>query len=50
MSNKFKAIVLNQSGDKFTREIQNLDKFFFKSGDVLVKVSYSGLNLSLIHI
>ena len=44
MSNKFKAIVLNQSGDKFTREIQNLDKFFFKSGDVLVKVSYSGLN------
>ena len=44
MSDKFKAIVLNQSGDKFTREIQTLDKSFFKTGDVLVKVDYSGLN------
>ena len=50
MSEKFKAIVINQSGDKFTREIKNLEKSFFKSGDVLVKVDYSGLNLSLIHI
>ena len=44
MSEKFKAIVLNQSGDKFSREIKNLDKSFFKSGDVLVKIEYSGLN------
>ena len=44
MSNKFKAIVLNQSGDKFSREIKTLDKNFFKVGDVLVKVDYSGLN------
>ena len=44
MDNKFKAIVLNQSGEKFSREIKNLDKSFFKSGDVLVKVDYSGLN------
>ena len=44
MSNKFKAIVLNQSGDKFSREIKTLDKSFFKVGDVLVKVDYSGLN------
>jgi len=44
MNNKFKAIVLNQSGDKFSREIKTLDKSFFKSGDVLVKVDYSGLN------
>jgi len=44
MSDKFKAIVLNQSGDKFSREIKNLDKSFFKSGDVLVKIDYSGLN------
>jgi len=44
MSNKFKAIVLNQSGDKFSREVKNLDTSFFKSGDVLVKVDYSGLN------
>ncbi len=44
MSDKFKAIVLNQSGDQFSREVKNLDKSFFKNGDVLVKVDYSGLN------
>jgi len=44
MSDKFKAIVLNQSGEKFSREIKILDKSFFKSGDVLVKIDYSGLN------
>jgi alcohol dehydrogenase/acrylyl-CoA reductase (NADPH) len=44
MNNKFKAIVLNQSGVRFSREIKTLDKSFFKSGDVLVKVDYSGLN------
>ena len=44
MSNNFKAIVLNQSGDQFSREVKNLDKSFFKSGEVLVKVDYSGLN------
>ena len=44
MIDKFKAIVLNQSGDKFSREIKTLDKSFFKIGDVLVKVDYSGLN------
>ena len=44
MSDKFKAIVLNQSGSQFSREIKTLDKSFFKDGDVLVKVDYSGLN------
>ena len=44
MSEKFKAIVLNQSGDKFSRDVKTLDKSFFKTGDVLVKVDYSGLN------
>ena len=44
MSEKFKAIVLNQSGEKFSREIKTLDKSFFKSGNVLVKIDYSGLN------
>ena len=44
MSDKFKAIVLNQSGDKFLREIKVLDKSFFKTGDVLVKTQYSSLN------
>ena len=44
MNDKFKAIVLNQFGEKFSREIKTLDKNFFKSGDVLVKVDYSSLN------
>ena len=44
MSNKFKAIVLNQFDNHFSREIKTLDKSFFKSGDVLVKVEYSSLN------
>ena len=44
MSDKFKAVVLNQSGDQFSREIKTLDKSFFKNGDVLVKIDYSSLN------
>ena len=44
MTNKFKAIVINQSGDQFSREIKTLDKSFFKSGYVLVKIDYSSLN------
>ena len=40
MSDKFKAIVLNQLGDQFSREIKTLDKSFFKTGEVLVKVEY----------
>ena len=44
MISKFKAIVINQTADEFSREIKTLDRSFFKSGDVLVKVDYSGLN------
>ena len=44
MSEKFKAILLNQEGEKFSREIKEIDKNFLKHGDVLVKVEYSGLN------
>ena len=44
MSDKFKAIVLNQSGKEFSREIKTLEKSFFKTGNVLVKIDYSGLN------
>ena len=55
MSNEFKAILLNQEGENFTREIKSLDRSFLKHGDVTVKVDYSDLNfkdgmLSLIHI
>ena len=38
MSDKFKAIVINQEGEKFSREIKEVDKSFLKHGDVLVKV------------
>ena len=44
MGDKFKAIVLNQSGDQFSREIKTLDKKFFKVGNVVVKIEYSSLN------
>ena len=44
MSQNFKAIVLNQSGDKFSREVKTLDKNFLNTGDVLVNVDYSDLN------
>jgi len=44
MSDKFKAIVLNQSGNDFSREVKVLDKNFFKAGNVLIKVEYSDLN------
>ena len=44
MSNKFKAIVIDQKSEKFSREIKELDTSFLDQGDVLVKVDYSDLN------
>ena len=44
MSEKFKALVINQEGENFTREIKEVDKSFWKHGDVTVKVEYSDLN------
>ena len=44
MSDNFKALVVNQDGEKFTREVKSIDKSFLKDGDVLVKVDYSDLN------
>ena len=44
MSDNFKSLVVNQTGESFTREIKSVDKNFLKHGDVLVKVEYSGLN------
>ena len=41
---KFKALVLNQEGESFTREIKSIDKSFLKHGDVTIKVEYSDLN------
>ena len=44
MSDQFKALVLNQEGDNFTREVKSVDKSFLKHGDVTIKVDYSDLN------
>jgi acrylyl-CoA reductase (NADPH) len=44
MSEKFKALVINQEGENFTREVKSIEKNFLKHGDVLVKIDYSGLN------
>ena len=44
MSDKFKAIVINNQNNKFTREIQELDHSSLKDGNVLVKIDYSSLN------
>ena len=44
MSNQFKALILNQDGESFTREVKSIEKNFLKHGDVSVKVEYSGLN------
>ena len=44
MSDNFKALVISQEGENFTREVKSIDKSFLKHGDVLVKVDYSDLN------
>ena len=44
MSDNFKALVINQEGENFTRTISNLNLDFLKDGDVLVKIDYSDLN------
>ena len=44
MPEKFKALVINQEGESFTREVKELDLGFLNEGEVLVKVDYSDLN------
>ena len=44
MSDQFKALILNQEGEIFSRDIKSIDKSFLKHGDVTVKVDYSDLN------
>ncbi len=44
MSAKFKALIVNQEGENFTREVKPIDKSFLKHGDVTVQVDYSDLN------
>ena len=44
MTEKFKALVIDNQGEKFTREVKELDQSALKDGNVLVKVDYSSLN------
>ena len=44
MSDKFKAIVIDNQNEKFTRDIKELDTSHFKDGNVLIKIDYSSLN------
>ena len=37
MSDQFKALVLDQKGEEFTREVKTLDQSFLKHGDVTIK-------------
>jgi alcohol dehydrogenase/acrylyl-CoA reductase (NADPH) len=44
VSDQFKALIINQEGDNFTRKVKSIDKSFLKHGDVTIKVDYSDLN------
>ena len=44
MSEKFKAIVINNQNENFSREIKEISANDLKDGNVLVKVDYSSLN------
>ncbi len=44
MSKKFKAIVIDNQNEKFTREVKEIGVDTLKDGNVLVKIDYSTLN------
>ena len=44
MSEKFKAVVIDNQNEKFSRDVKELDTSALKDGNVLVKVDYSSLN------
>jgi len=44
MVDKFKALVIDNQNENFTRNVQELDASALKDGNVLVKVDYSSLN------
>jgi acrylyl-CoA reductase (NADPH) len=44
MTNKFKALIIDNQNENFTRSIHDLDTSALKDGNVLVKVDYSSLN------
>ncbi len=44
MPDQFKALIVNQEGENFTREVKSIDKSFLKHGNVTIQVDYSDLN------
>ena len=44
MPETFKALVINQDGENFSREVKELNFDFLNEGEVLVKIQYSDLN------
>ncbi len=44
MTVKFKAIVIDNQKEKFTRDIKEIDSSHLKDGNVLIKIDYSSLN------
>ena len=44
MTVKFKAVIIDNQNEKFTRDIKELDTSHLKDGNVLVKIDYSSLN------
>jgi len=44
MADSFKAVVLNNQNENFTREVKELNLDHFKDGEVLVKIDFSDLN------
>jgi len=44
MTNKFKALIIDNQNENFTRSVQELETSALKDGNVLVKVDYSSLN------
>ena len=44
MQEKFKAIVIDNQNEKFSRNIKEISKDELKDGNVLVKIDYSSLN------
>ena len=44
MSEEFKAVVIDNKNEKFSRQIQNINLNELRDGNVIVKVDYSSLN------
>ena len=44
MPNTFKAIVIDNQNENFSREVKEIDQNFLGDNEVLVKVDYSDLN------